>query len=411
MNDWRNLALLSLGSFFMTIAEGGVGILYPPYLQHLGFPMALLGGLIALDGVGRLASRLPSGLAYTASRARLLSAAALLMLFVCTTLIPWARDSWELSLLILCRAAGYGVATTIIMALLMELKFTTMNAGSIMGWFNSAFALGHAVGTLVAGYLADRFGYPAAFTTLGFLPALSFFFILPVSPAATPNVPLPPSISGAVRLGRVRHRWKEFKGLGLSVFIATLLAFYLNVITDILSTLFPLFALGLGISLTSIGAIRGVTGVFGILARFFSGVIFSVLDYRKVNYVVVAVLGLSVMLIPSQGTVAAFGVSYSFYSISRGLLRVSSGAMVMSEFEGKRQGKGLASGLYHAGLDLGVLLGPALAGFSAQLFGIPATLRLLPLFFLGLIYALLLFSGQRRVARARAEGVPEEKRA
>jgi MFS family permease len=141
------------------------------------------------------------------------------------------------------------------------------------------------------------------------------------------------------------------------------------------------------------------------MARVFSGVIFSVLDYRKVNYVVVAVLGLSVMVIPSQGTVAAFGVSYSFYAVSRGLLRVSSGAMVLSEFEGGRQGKGVASGLYHAGLDLGVLLGPALAGFSAQLFGIPATLRLLPLFFLGLIYALLLVARYREKALHRVKSI------
>jgi len=188
------------------------------------------------------------------------------------------------------------------------------------------------------------------------------------------------------------------------VFLAALVAFYLNLMTDTLGTLFPLFALGLGLSLTTVGSIRGVSSVMGITARLLSGVIFSLLDYRKINLLTIVLLALSVMLLPSFRSVVALGGLLSLFGVSRGLLRVSSGAMVMTEIQGGKRGTGLASGIYHAGLDLGVLAGPILGGLAAQAFGIPTTFRLLPLIFLAFIGLALLQAGRRHlVGELRAE--------
>ncbi len=393
-----------------------MAILYPPYLQHLGFPMAVLGTLIALDGVGRFLSRLPAGLAYTLPRARLMTAGAMVVVFASTALIPFAGATWELAGLILVRAAGYGITSTIMMAIVMDLKPGSMNAGSVMGWFTSAFSLGHALGAMLAGFLADRVGYAATFLTLASLPMLALLFLIPLAlvrlAESRPTSGRPPHPARAMglsqgRLSRLRRRWEETQGLGVMVFLAALVAFYMNLMTDTLGTLFPLFALGLGLSLTTVGSIRGISSVMGITARLLSGVIFSLLDYRKINLLTVVLLALSVMLLPSFGSVVALGGLLSLFGVSRGLLRVSSGAMVMTEIQGGKQGTGLASGIYHAGLDLGVLAGPLLAGLSAQAFGIPTTFRLLPVIFLALIGLALLQAGRRHlVGELRAEPRP-----
>ena len=385
-----------------------MAILYPPFLRDSGFPVAVLGTLIALDGVGRLLSRLPAGFAYTLPRARLLTSGAIVLVLVSTALIPVAGATWKLAGLILVRAAGYGVASTIMTAILMDLKPRSMNVGSVMGWFTSAFSLGHALGAMLAGFLADRVGYATTFLTLGALPLFTLIFLVPLSLArsADPRTPsgIPPHPARAIEVtgvgvGRLRRRWVETRGLGVVVFLAALLALYLNLMTDTLGTLFPLFALELGISLTTIGAMRGVSSTMGITARLLSGVIFTLLDYRRVNYLMVFSLALSVVFLPSFRRVVALTVLLSVFGVSRGLLRVSSGAMVMTEVEGGKRGTGLASGIYHARLDVGVLAGPLLAGLSAQAFGIATTFRSLPLIFLALITVLLVLSGRREVAR------------
>ena len=390
-----------------------MAILYPPFLQQSGFSVAILGTLIALDGVGRLLSRLPAGLAYTLPRARLLTAGAMVLVFASTALIPFAGATWELAGLILVRASGYGIASTIMMAIVMDLKPGSMSAGSVMGWFTSAFSLGHALGAMLAGFLADRAGYAATFLTLGSLPMLALFFLIPLalaSPAAsrpTSGIPRHPARAmglSQVGLSRLRRGWEETQGLGAMVFLAALVAFYLNLMTDTLGTLFPLFALGLGLSLTTVGSIRGISSVMGITARLLSGVIFSLLDYRKINLLTIVLLALSVILLPSFRSVVALGGLLSLFGVSRGLLRVSSGAMVMTEIQGGKRGTGLASGIYHAGLDLGVLAGPILGGLAAQAFGIPTTFRLLPLIFLAFIGLALLQAGRRHlVGELRAE--------
>ncbi len=387
-----------------------MAILYPPFLQQSGFPVAILGALIALDGVGRLLSRLPAGLAYTLPRARLLTAGAMVLVFASTTLIPFAGATWELAGLILVRAAGYGIASTIMMAIVIDLKPGSMNAGSVMGWFTSAFSLGHALGAMLAGFLADRVGYAATFLTLASLPMLALLFLIPlalVRPAESrPTSRIPPHPARAIGVSHVglRRRWEETQGLGVMVFFAALLAFYMNLMTDTLGTLFPLFGLGLGLSLTTVGSIRGISSVMGITARLLSGVIFSLFDYRKINLLTVVLLALSVILLPTFTSVMALGGLLSLFGVARGLLRVSSGAMVMTEIQGGKQGTGLAAGIYHVGLDLGVLAGPLLAGFSAQAFGIPTTFRLLPVIFLAFIGLALLQAARRHLAgELRAE--------
>ena len=63
--------------FAVTIQANSASTVIPPYLESMRIPVALLGTLISLGPVLALASRLPVGLAYHQTRARVLLSLAM----------------------------------------------------------------------------------------------------------------------------------------------------------------------------------------------------------------------------------------------------------------------------------------------------------------------------------------------
>jgi predicted MFS family arabinose efflux permease len=291
------------------------------------------------------------------------------------------------------------MATTFMMAMLIDLmKALGTKTGSVMGWFTSALSLGHALGGMTSAYIADIYGYPTAFFTIAALPLLTICFLIPLT-VSHRSAPLPqPEAAKKDAQTRRFAMLAQLKRLGPTVLWAALLAFYLNFLTDVLSTLFPLFALGLGISLSSIGFLKGINSIFGTATRLFSGMIFVWMDYRKVNGVALVLIAVAVIAVPSAAKIPAFVVIFSLFGICRALLRVSSSAVVVDEMKESTNGSGLASGVYHAGLDLGVLTAPVASGFFAEAFGIPAAFRFLPILLLGIMGSLLVIPRRTRVA-------------
>jgi predicted MFS family arabinose efflux permease len=85
--------------------------------------------------------------------------------------------------------------------------------------------------------------------------------------------------------------------------------------------------------------------------------------------------------------------------ISRGLLRVTTGAAAMEALEGRRAGVGAA--LMTAGLDVGKMIGPILGGIVAGMVGMSAMFVILPLGSLALAWVALLAARGPRGATSR----------
>src|SRR5512145_2247433 len=77
----------------VTIQSNSASTLIPPYLDHLGIPVAMIGTLISLSPVLALASRLPVGLAYTQNRARFLVSVAIAAMGMTNFLYSFATES------------------------------------------------------------------------------------------------------------------------------------------------------------------------------------------------------------------------------------------------------------------------------------------------------------------------------
>ena len=72
-----DLLKIYLAMTFITASEGGLNVIYPPFLEQNGYSLELVGGLVSLFAALQLVSRLPTGALYSRARARLIIGGAI----------------------------------------------------------------------------------------------------------------------------------------------------------------------------------------------------------------------------------------------------------------------------------------------------------------------------------------------
>ena len=387
------LRLIQLFAIIMliTISEGGMNTTFPPYLEFLDVSVSQIGLIVSLFGVMSFVARLPSGAIYSGKRAKALLGSALGVLAFSVSALAFNEGRFYIILLTLLHGLAFGAATTVMLALAIELKPDGRSHGSTMGLYTASISAGYAIGSSLSGYLADRLGYQTGFGILGAFPFIAILIVsaLPVPKLSSP-VPVEsnrkPEWKGS---GRRRRRKIDLSGLTPTIFLATLVAFYINFLDDAVGTFFPIFGLSIGLSLTVIGGLRSAKSLTATGIRPISGLFFKYVDFRTLNHVAILIWSLVVLLFPGMQLAWIFLIAFILIGISRGLIRVTSATMVAEE-KGKRTANlGLASGIYNSGLDLGAFAGPIAAGFIASTFGVPVMFRVVPV---GLFVAFLLAS-------------------
>jgi predicted MFS family arabinose efflux permease len=166
-------------------------------------------------------------------------------------------------------------------------------------------------------------------------------------------------------------------------------------------------AADIGIAVGTIGFLRGVHSSAATIIRFFSAPIFRAVSYRTANRVCVVIMALVPFLVPLSTWVPILTVLFATLGTARGLVRVTSSAMLTEDHEAS---PGFASGLYNAGLDLGSLLGPPSAGLVAQAIGIGPMFQTMAVV-LPSVYFLLTLLVVRRARQPTSSPVHFEARA
>lgn len=367
----------------VTSCEGGTNTIFPPYLELLGMPVSRIGFISSLFGITSLAARLPSGAFYTSQRAKLLLSSTLALLAVGTTGYAYTGDALYLVGLTLLHGFAFGAVTTIMLALVIEINPPGYSPGAMMGWYTASISAGYAIGNSLGGFLADGFGFQIGFIVIGLFPLLGVLLTgwLPrLEPTLNPPSvePTPKEVSS----GPARPRWWwqiDLSGLTPTILLATLVAFYINFLDDAVSTFFPLFGLSIGLSLTTIGALRSAKSLAATCIRPVSGFFFKFVNYRLLNNIAILVWSVIVFFFPSMQLGWVFLLAFIVVGLSRGLIRVTSATMVAEEKSKRSAGLGFAAGVYNAGLDMGTFAGPIAGGLLASTIGIPAMFRIIPI--------------------------------
>lgn len=347
----------------LTLGDGSVLVLLAAHLHAQGVSQGAIGPVIACYSIASLVCRLVAGVLHRPALARFLMPGGCLLSAVSFVLIAHLTNPFYLGLAIALNGAGYAVASTGSLATTITSQ-QGKNAGVAMGWYTGFVGLGYAISAFVGGVAGDLLGIQRAMTALALIPiaaALAFIFAAGGRPSSGQVVDTPRRTLRDIAQG--------FSKASPLVWLAFFVAMFMNLISGAMQTFFPLHGLSLGLTLTQIGVIVGLHSSFSTVVRFVSPVFYRYVPYQKVISPSVVIAGASVATVALTGSFWAFALCWIMIGLCRGFLRVSSAALVM---DGSRppagdadQGngaQGVASGLYLAGLDLGKIMGPILAG-------------------------------------------------
>ncbi len=411
----KNLIRVYLVIFLITCAEGTIHVVFPPFLESLAYAVSQIGVLSSLFAVLQLAARLPAGAFYAPQRARFVLVGGLALLGLTALGFPAVQGIAPLVALIGLHGFAFGAITTVALALCIDTRPKDYPNGAMMGWYTAAIAAGYAVGQPIGGYLADEFGFPMGFGAMAGFSLLAISIIL--------SLPGLGQSAHAANAGHTRHNWQaprtplcgacgelrfNLRQLPSEVLLATLIVFFVNMMFRSLHTFFPLYALAAGISLTQIGFLRSLLSLAAAVVRPFSGKLFQVIPYRRVNHIAMTAAAASVFFSPLMvSSLALLAALHTLMGLSRGLTRVTSATMLAESNATEAQNGGghaprnarigIWSGVYNAGLDLGSITGPAVGGILAGWIGIPNMLGTIAIVVLGTYTVVSLLARRRRV--------------
>lgn len=361
-------------------------------MHRRGVAEVTIGVAVSAYGLVSLAARLPAGALYRTNRAWSLIAGGCLVSSASFAAMTQTANPALLTMCVALDGAGFAVATTANMAALIDRRPPGSNAGTIMGWYTGSLGAGYAVAGFAGGALGDALDPRRAILVLALVPlAAGLLLSLAIRRAAPTRtaaaVPSPVS-------------WLHgFRRVAPLVWLAFFVTLYINLVSGVMLTFFPIYGLAIGLSLTQIGALQGVHGAAAAVVRFLSGLVFGRVSYQRTLPVMVLVSGASVALIAGLQAYLVLVFAWAALGLTRGLLRVASAALVMDEAGESDALRGASSGIYLAGLDLGKVLGPILGGVGGHVIGLRSTFFLASIGFpvLYFVLAALLGSQQRQL--------------
>jgi predicted MFS family arabinose efflux permease len=163
----RNVLLLYILSMLSTTSNGSMTFVLPLNLDRLGHPLPLVGTIVALIGLGALLSRVSGGAWYRLVRARWLTAASF-ALMGCSTAALGLNDMVPFQAVFAgLHGFSFGLATTFMLALLIDIRPPEDSAATTMSWYTSAIAAGYTLSALLGAQSIEWLGYSPAFFTSG----------------------------------------------------------------------------------------------------------------------------------------------------------------------------------------------------------------------------------------------------
>jgi len=365
--------------------DGLSSSLVSPFLDAAGFLPTAIGALVAAQGVASLGSRLPAGALYHARRARVLTWLALLAQAGAVAAYPLAADALQFGAARVVAGLALGLGTTVNFALFTELLPPT-GAGRLraVGVYLGCQSAGYAIGNFLSGVAADALGYAPAFWLAAAFPLLAL--PLPQTP------PAPPAESGgaapkSVVAMRPAPAWparlRAYREPELGLMIA--LAFSMLFLYNLVNTFFPLFALGIGLSLSQVGVFRGLQSLANAITRPFTGELARQLGYRRMGHLGLAASVALTAALPWFQLFEVYVGVFLLLGLTRGAALVSNSLSAVELVERRGLPRGIVAGLLNAAQDGGNIAGPVVGGLVVASLGVGTTLHLLPLA-MGVLY-------------------------
>jgi len=396
----RDLLLLSLVVVSTYTAEGIVELAMPPYLAARGSEELAIGVVLAATYVAAFLVRVPAGLLYSERRASALVAGASLVVSAATLAYGLAPDLVTLVFLRLVHGAFFSGVTTLNMAQFFDARPSDYGRGATMGLMSAALALGYTFGNAIGGWWAELFGFPATFALAAVFPILA---AVANSKVATPT----PRAAPADRPVGLRAGLRAARRPG--ILLAAMLLFSLNFLNQMYGPFFNLYALGIGLSLTTIGLMRSVSSLAAVGTRLGAWVWSNALPPDAMSRLAITVSAVLIAVTPLSTSIPILLVLATAVAMLRSVVTITGSMSVMEATDATPEQRGVASAVFNMGKDVGSMSGPLFGGLVAQIAGIPTMMTVLPVATLALFWTITLATlPALRRERARTAGIVAE---
>lgn len=235
------------------------------------------------------------------------------------------------------------------------------------------------------GYVADKLGYAATFkfaSLLGLLCIALFFFLRPS-----------PSRKAVEDSGKEKNAQPFLASLKsiLDPKMATIMivALFLNLLHQMGNTFLPLYGLAVGLTLTQVGAIKGLYSLCNAITRPMSGMVTRRLGHRRLSRAGLPLQSFFVMLVPFFHGFGPLLIVFLLAGFIRAIVIVANTISMVEDTDSSRVSRGVVSGIYNAAGDIGNILGPSVGGLIASFTGVAYLFLVGPLLFVALFFASL----------------------
>ncbi|HOK58861.1 MAG TPA: MFS transporter [Methanothrix sp.] len=359
----KSIIPLYLSVFVSVLGFSLVAPVFPLYVLNLGATHLMLGIIISVYGAVQLLTQVPAGRLSDLRGRKPVLLIGLLTFVIMPLFYIYASNAYQLILIRIFGGIGASMVWPVAMALIVDCVDPS-HRGLAMGWYNASFYSAVAVGPVIGSLLYGGFGIKAPFVFWSIFATAALVIVIFV-------VREPPIRSGV--LSSNTHRSKLIIDGSLITFIICCSVVMLpGLIGGFNMTLLPELALSVGVGVSQLGILYLAYAGTNALSNIYFGRIAD-LGHRR--------------LLISGGSL---GCALGFAALGHGpglltqllalsLLGLSSGictpaaAVVVSDVTSPER-RGEIFGIFNTSRMLGVVIGPIIAGLTADLSGLGGAL-------------------------------------
>ena len=399
--------LLCVQVFALHIGQNLITPILPLYAQQFAIGTTLVGFLIAIQGTARIFANLPAGrLADRVGANRLLAAAA--WIATAAALVGGLAPTY--SVLLLSRLVQ-GVASAISQT--AGLTYTANisgpeKRGRYLSVFQGFFLLGNSIGPIIGGYVAQFLGYRAPFFLFAILTLLVGIWMwvrLPnpreqAAPVAAKESRPHPGFLITLRSMLSKPGVVLVSLIGLS-------AAYTRAGTRNMAV--PLLGADIGLSEGEIGLMLTIIFIATVCAVFIAGTLSDHIGPKRIITPSWMVLTLGMVILALASGYWSFTAGAIVFGLASGLSSPIPITYISKSVDEDSQG--MALGLYRTFNDVGLIFGPIVMGWVADLRDIPAGVMVnagLVLFVAAIFFVLAPPTEEERLRQTQRQNVPLE---
>jgi len=364
-DDFGSLLSLYFAVFVAVLGFSLVAPIFPRYAMDLGASYALLGFIVSIYGAVQMITQIPIGrLSDRMGRKKILLLGLVTFAFM-PLLYIYASNAY---LLLLIRALG-GVGASAVWPLAMALIVDQTGAegrGAALGWYNASFYSALALGPFFGGGLYDLFGIQAPFIFWALLGAASVIIVY--RKVQEPE-------KKRLSIGDLPQRTKERlvnPGYQTTFLACCSVVLWVGIVGGFNFTMLPGYAAGLGLSATDVGLIYLVYGGTTALSNIYFG---RQADRgrRKILIFAGCLAGaIAFAFLPLASNLAQVAVLFAALGSGLGVGNPAAAALIADTTCSSRRGE--IFGIFNTSRMSGVVVGPLVAGLTADAYGVNGAL-------------------------------------